>query len=299
MKLRFITVDVFTTNAFGGNPLAVVLDADELGDAEMQRIAMEFNLSETTFVRSAKDAANTAEVRIFTPRAEIPFAGHPNVGTAFVLANQRGDEPSELVFEGRAGLVRLDLLRRDSGVLLGARLAAPQPFSRGIDLPPEQIAEVLALSVDQIELANHPPCVVSCGTTFATVELKTRADLAEVRVRSDAYERCLPIETATGLHVYTREAGDGLDAEARMFAPTMGVPEDPATGSANIAWMGLMASLEDADAGRFRKTVSQGVDMGRPSILDTEAEKLGGKVVQTWIGGSVVPMMTGTIEPAS
>ena len=299
MKLRFVTVDVFTSQAFGGNPLAVVLSAECLSDDAMQQIAMEFNLSETTFVLPPTQSHHTAEVRIFTPRAEIPFAGHPNVGTAYVIANEREDKLTEVTLEGRAGLVRLDLLRDEASELTGARLAAPQPFSRGIDLSPVEIAEVLSLPADQIETSNHLPCVVSCGTTFATVELKSRKALAAARVRTDAYERVLPIETATGLHVYTRETGGEFDAEARMFAPSMGVPEDAATGSANVAWMGLMASLEQADVGHFQRVVSQGVDMGRPSVLHAEAEKRDGNVVQTWIGGSVVPMMSGTIEPAS
>ena len=297
MNLRFVTVDVFTDQAFGGNPLAVVFDAETLSEEEMQRVAMEFNLSETTFVRTPKDAANTAEVRIFTPRAEIPFAGHPNIGTAFVLASERG-LTQDLTFEGRAGLVHLNLLQDESGLLSGARLAAPQRFSRGIDLSAADIAEVLALDVDQIETANHAPCVVSCGTRFATVEVKSRAALANAKVRNDAYDRVLPVETATGLHVYTRDAGD-VDAEVRMFAPSFGVPEDAATGSANIAWMGLMASLETENDGHFERVISQGVDFGRPSILRAEAKKSRGDVVQTWIGGSVVPMMTGTIRPAS
>ncbi|MEO1524226.1 MAG: PhzF family phenazine biosynthesis protein [Planctomycetota bacterium] len=298
MTLPFVTVDVFTTEPFGGNPLAVVLNADALNDADMQRIAMEFNLSETTFIRTPKDPANAADGRIFTPRAEIPFAGHPNVGTAFVLASSRDDKPSDLVFEGQAGLVRLSLLRDDDGTLTGAELAAPQVFARGEDFSPEQIAEVLALPADQIETANHLPCVISCGTPFATVEVKSREVLANARVRTDAYERHLPTSVATGLHVYTRDAGEGFDAEVRMFAPTVGVPEDPATGSANIAWMGLMASLENASEGHFSRVVSQGVDMGRPSVMHCKAEKVGGEVLQTWIGGSVVPMMTGIIDPA-
>src|SRR5271169_3480976 len=158
MQFEFATVDVFTDRRFGGNPLAVVLDAEGLTTAQMQSIAAEFNLSETTFVLPPKDASHTAEVRIFTPKAELPFAGHPNVGTAFVLG-QRGhfrsrDIGPSVVFEERAGLVPIDLLK-DNGAIIGARLAAPQPLSRGGDIPVEIIAAACAVAPEQIELRHH------------------------------------------------------------------------------------------------------------------------------------------------
>src|SRR3954470_10853226 len=154
MQLRFVTVDVFTAERFSGNPLAVVLNAEGLSTGQMQAIAAEFNLAETTFVLPPKDAANTAHVRIFTPRAEMPFAGHPNVGTAFVVARAgslygRSIAGDRVVFEEKAGLVPITLLK-DGATVSGARLAAPQPLSVGPDVSVELIARACALSVDDI-----------------------------------------------------------------------------------------------------------------------------------------------------
>src|SRR5262249_19434501 len=162
MRFEFVTVDVFTDRRFGGNPLAVLPEADGLTAAQMQAIAAEFNLSETTFVLPPQDPAYTAEVRIFTPRAELPFAGHPNVGTAFALARRGnvGGRPlgDTLLFEERAGLVPVALLR-ESGDTVGARLTAPQPFSRGVDIAVDAVAASCGLMADDIAVANHRPCV--------------------------------------------------------------------------------------------------------------------------------------------
>src|ERR1700751_5274029 len=181
MQIPFVTVDVFTDRKFGGHPLAVVPDATRLTSAQMQAIAGEFNLAETTFVLPPQDPAHTAQVRILTPRAELPFAGHPNIGTAYVLAveaNRAGRALAEpLVFEEKAGLVRLSLLKEGAS-LIGVRLTPPQSLNRGDYLDAEIIAAACSLSVNDIETANHQPCILSCGLPLAFVELKTRAALA-------------------------------------------------------------------------------------------------------------------------
>ncbi len=299
MQLEFVTVDVFTDRRFGGNPLAVVPDAQGLTAALMQSIAAEFNLSETTFVLPPRDAAHTAEVRIFTPKAELPFAGHPNVGTAFVLARHGtvhgrpiGDH---LVFEEQAGLVPIDLLK-DDGAVVGARLTAPRPLSRGSDIPVDIVAAACALAPGDMETAHHNPCVASCGTAFVFTELKTRQALATAQPRADVFARHLPIDGATGIHLYLRDRSDGVDICARMFAPLYGVSEDPATGSANVALAGLLASLRPEPDLNLQLRIAQGIEMGRPSLLEASAEKRGGRVTQTRIGGRCVAMMTGTIE---
>src|SRR5258708_4978841 len=178
MKLDFATVDVFTDRRFGGNPLAVVLDGRGLATEQMQSIASEFNLAETTFVLPPKDPRHTAEVRIFTPRAELPFAGHPNIGTAFVLARLGslfGSAVSEpLVLEEKAGLVSIDLIKEGSSVV-GARLAAPQPLKRGEDIAAAAVAAACSIGIDDVEAANHRPCLASCGVAFAFAELRTRS----------------------------------------------------------------------------------------------------------------------------
>lgn len=294
MPREFVTVDVFTDRRFGGNPLAVVLDGDGLSAAQMQAVAAEFNLSETTFVLPPKDPAHTAEVRIFTPKSELPFAGHPNVGTAFVLA-QRGALREPLVFEEKAGFVPLELLR-EGGPVVGARLTAPQPLAMGAEIAAAIIAEACSLAADDIVTSRHLPCVASCGTAFILAEVKTRRSLEIAVPRSEIFSRHFPVEDAAGVHLYWRDGADGIDVRARMFAPLQGVAEDPATGSANLSLTGLLASLRPEPDLSLELRIAQGVEMGRPSLLETSAEKRGGRVVETRIGGRCVPVMSGTID---
>ncbi len=298
MKIDFVTVDVFTDRKFGGNPLAVVRDGAGLDSALMQSIAAEFNLAETTFVLPPRDPAHTAEVRIFTPRAEVPFAGHPNVGTAFVLATLGdGPKPVEepLVFEEKAGLVRIDLLR-DGSRIVGARLAAPQPLDRRQDITTEIVASACGIGVDDIESTNHRPCIASCGMAFVFAELKSRQALAAAQPSSEVFSRHLPPDRVTGVLLYAREGSGSAEIQARMFAPLYGVPEDPATGSANVALVGLLASLRPEQDLTLDLRIAQGIEMGRPSLLAATAEKRGGKLTGLWIGGGCVPMMHGTLE---
>jgi len=299
MKFEYVTVDVFTDRRFGGNPLAVLPNAEGLTAAQMQSIANEFNLSETTFVLPPAAAAHTAEVRIFTPQAEMPFAGHPNVGTAFVVAGRGsvygrvvGDS---LLFEEKAGLVPIEVLREGSAIV-GARLTAPRALSRGADIAADIIAASCSIAVDDIETLHHAPCIASCGTPFIIAELKTRRALTAARPRSDVFAQHFPIDGVTGIHLYVRDAADGIDIRTRMFSPLHGVPEDPATGSANVALAGLLASLSPEPDLSLSVRIAQGFEMGRPSILDASAEKRGGAVVETRIGGRCIPVMTGTID---
>ncbi|HTT78776.1 MAG TPA: PhzF family phenazine biosynthesis protein [Stellaceae bacterium] len=295
MQLEFLTVDVFTDRRFGGNPLAVIPRADGLTPAEMQAIAGEFNLSETTFVLPPRDLAHTAEVRIFTPKFELPFAGHPNVGTAFVVGRQ-GKRRDRLVFEEKAGLVPLDLLD-EAGVVVGARLSAPQPLQRGEDdVYGDTVAAACGLEIDDIETRHHVPCIAGCGTAFVFAEVKSREALARARPRPDVFAKHFPVAGATGIHLYLRDGTDGIDIRARMFAPLYGVVEDPATGSANVALAGFLASLRSEDDLDLRLRIAQGVEMGRPSLMDAEADKRGGRVVETRIGGRCVAVMQGTLD---
>src|SRR5690348_6642687 len=282
MRLKFITVDVFTDRQFVGNPLAVVLDAAELSSRQMQAIAAEFNLAGTTFVLPPKEAAHTAQVRIFTPRAEMPFAGHPNIGTAFVLAQEaecygRPVSGETLVFEEVAGLVRIKLLKQGSAVM-GARLAAPQTLTIGDTVPPALVAEACAISVADIETRHHQPCVASCGAPFIVAELTERRALTAAQPRADIFARYLPRDGATGIHLYVQTGDDGADVQTRMFAPLHGIPEDPATGSANLALIGLLTQLRQEPDLHYAKRIAQGFDMGRPGLLDAVAEKTAGTV---------------------
>ncbi|WP_375413217.1 PhzF family phenazine biosynthesis protein [uncultured Bradyrhizobium sp.] len=302
MRLQFQTVDVFTADQFSGNPLAVVLNADGLSTQRMQSIAAEFNLAETTFVLPPKDGTHTAEVRIFTPRGEMPFAGHPNVGTAFVQARAgtaygRAVAADQVIFEEKAGLVPITLLR-DGATIVGARLASPQPLTVGQEISLELVASACGVAVDDIETENHCPCIASCGAAFILAELKTRAALAAASPRDHIFRGEVSQYPVTSILVYTQVDEDGIDIRARMFAPQHGIPEDPATGSANVALVGLLAQLRPETDLTLSKAIAQGVEMGRASLLQARAEKRRGVVAATFIGGRCVPVMQGSIDLA-
>jgi trans-2,3-dihydro-3-hydroxyanthranilate isomerase len=300
MRLQFETVDVFTQHRFSGNPLAVVLNAEGLSSQQMQSIAAEFNLAETTFVLPPKDGAHTAEVRIFTPRAEMPFAGHPNIGTAFVLARAgtsygRAIPQDRVVFEEKAGLVPITLLK-DGAAISGARLASPQPLTVGDEVPVEAVASACGIAADDIETRNHLPCIASCGVGFILAEVKSRTALASAMPHIDVFRRDIVNRGITGILIYMQVDDRDIDIRARMFAPLKGIPEDPATGSANVALIGLLAKLRSESDLQLSKSIAQGVEMGRPSLLKAEAEKRGGVVTATYIGGRCVPVMRGSID---
>lgn len=265
----------------------MIPDARGLETAAMQRIAAEFNYAETTFVLPPDDPAHDAKVRIFTPRAEVPFAGHPNIGTAFVLAQLRGGK-ERLIFEEAAGLVPVDIMR-EHGAVAGATLTAPQPLTRGETVAADRIAACAALAAPDIATGRHQPLVASVGMSFVIAELASQAALAKARPQPDVFAQ-LPA-AATGLHLYVAGADGAL--AARMFAPLYGVPEDPATGSANAALAALLADLAPETDAAFTFRMIQGVEMGRPSLLLAEAVKKGGAVGRVRIGGRCVAMMEG------
>ena len=285
MKYRYYICDVFTETRFGGNPLAVLPNADGLSAQQMQSIAREFNFSESTFVFPPQ-AGQTRRVRIFTPTREIPFAGHPNVGTAFVLAaiGEFGEIRSQTVtFEEDAGLVPISI-HADNGRVVRCELAAPQPVSLGKTIAPERIAAAVSLSAADIVTATHAPQVASVGLPFVITELKDRATLGRARANPAAFESLLAEDVRPSLHFYAH-AKDGFDVRARMFAPLSGVPEDPATGSATCALAGLLAHY-----------AAQGVEMGRPSTLIARAAKKAGVVEKTWVGGASVLFSEGVLH---
>ena len=286
----FETVDVFTTERFGGNPLAVFPDARGMDPGVMQRIAREFNLSETTFVLPAREAGHRAEVRIFTPVAELPFAGHPNVGTALVLAWRSGEQPAGMVFEERAGLVPI---RFDwTGAHARATLEAPQVLTLGMEIPVSVIAACAGLGDADVLTGLHEPVVAGVGNLFAIAEVRPEAlarampDTGAMRAALQSYSMGKP---GFSLHLH---AAVGRGRRTRMFAPLMGIPEDPATGSANVALAALLLSLGREE--RMEIEIEQGVEMGRPSMLYAGAWRAADGV-RAWIGGSAVSVMQGML----
>ncbi len=298
MKRRYLIVDVFTDRMFGGNPLAVVLDTAGLTAQQMQAIAREFNYSETTFVFPPANSSHTAHVRIFTPRSEIPFAGHPNVGTAVVLARelraQGGPPVDRFIFEEGAGLVPIRLLL-DAVTVLGAEFAAPEPLSIRSPASVRDLAACLSLESIDIGVGTHPPQVISVGLPFLVAEITSREALRQAKPDPSAHERILPPLGTDAVFAYTRgmEAGE---LHARMFSPLDGIVEDPATGSAAAATIALLATLRAERDCETAWRVEQGVDMGRPSLLLGRTEKRAGAVVAVHMAGRAVQVMHGFLQ---
>jgi trans-2,3-dihydro-3-hydroxyanthranilate isomerase len=301
MNVRYVTADVFTDRAFGGNQLAVFPDASGIAPRLMPLIAREFNYSETTFVLPPDDAANTARVRIFTPGGELPFAGHPTVGTAHVLAATGivplKSEWTDIVFEEGVGPVPVRI-RADNGAPVFAQLSAAKLPEFG-PKPPDRRTLARMLSLDEGDLLSgeNEPEVVSCGVPFLFVPLKNRDALGRARVKVDLWEAALSRFVTSMLFVFTLDPElEGSDVRARMFAPGVGVPEDPATGSAAVALGGYLAKRTPRFEGTLKWIVEQGFEMGRPSILEVEVDKRAGEVVASKVGGSSVLVCEGTMR---
>jgi trans-2,3-dihydro-3-hydroxyanthranilate isomerase len=297
---EYATVNVFTDKRFGGNPLAVFPDARGLSDEQMQAIATEFNLSETTFVLPPDNPRNHARVRIFTPRMELPFAGHPNVGTGYVLACRETNPPEHYTFEEPAGLVRVHILRGPDRAVNGARISAPRALSFDIEIDTEAVAACAGLEEKDILTSTHPPVVVSVGTPFVVAEVASLEALSRASPDISAFRaaaaRYPGMELRFALHLYVRKDGDATRLRTRMFAPLGGVPEDPATGSANAALAAMLTSMAPGENVDLHYEIEQGLEMGRPSLLIASARKTGEGPVLATVAGNCVPVMKGTIE---
>jgi len=297
MRYRYYICDVFTDVRFGGNQLAVLPEAEGLSGRQMQQIAREFNFAETAFV-FPPEAGHTRKVRIFTPTAEMPFAGHPNIGTAFSLATagefDEIETSIEVTFEEKAGPVPIAIHRRE-GQVIWCELAAPETLSFGKTVSTELVASAVSLTESDIVTATHVPQFASVGLPFLMAELKDRSALERARVHWDGLEAIAALGVTPDIHLYVH-SGDEFDIRARMFAPMDGVPEDPATGSANCALAGLLSHYSDRSSGEFHFRIAQGVEMGRPSVLEARAKKCDSAVVGAWIGGCCVAFAEGSIE---
>ena len=299
MKYAFYTCDVFTDQRFGGNPLAVFPYAAGLDTATMQAIAREFNLSETAFVFPPESDSESLRVRIFTPEVEMPFAGHPTIGTAYVVTSigavaLTGAETS-LVLGEAAGPVPVTVFA-DNGSPIGAQLTAPRAPEFGQAPAPSVLAAMLNVEEEALLAAPWAPQAVSCGAPFVFVGVRDRHVLARTLVNPMVWGAHLRGAWAPWLYVFCFDA-ERPDAQvrARMFAPESGVPEDPATGSAAAALGGYLGARADAD-GTHVWRVEQGVEMGRPSLLDVEADRSNGAVLRVRVGGACVMVSEGTME---
>jgi trans-2,3-dihydro-3-hydroxyanthranilate isomerase len=296
VQYRFFICDVFTTERFGGNQLAVLPDAQGLSTGRMQQITREFNYSESTFVTPGHDSLSR-NVRIFTPSIEIPFAGHPNVGTAFALANDGafGDigDGITVTFAEAAGAVPVSVRRDDEG-RIWCELEAPEQLSIGDKVDAGRIAAALSLDESDIVTSTHEPQVASVGLPFLMVELASTDALARAKVVTAGLESLREDGITPDVHMYVR-SNDEVDIRARMFAPLDGVPEDPATGSANCALVALLTEVDEQYSSGGSWRIAQGVEMGRPSILEARACREEG-TIKVWIGGYSVLVAEGSID---
>lgn len=294
-QLSYSTYDVFTDTRFAGNPLAVVFEADALSDAKMQIIAREFNLSETIFVRAPALAQHEASVRIFTPTKELPFAGHPTIGCAIALAERRhvGAQDLLIVLEEKIGPVRCGVkLAKDAASF--AEFSVPKLSEpAGADPSRESAARALGLSSDAIGFGAHAPSLFSAGVPFAMIPVADTDALVRARPSSESLSALLG---ATEVFVYTRaEANAPYCFNARMFAPEIGIVEDPATGSAAAAFAGVLARFEDLPDDWHTLPILQGVEMGRPSLIGLEVHIEKGTLAAARIAGKAVKVSEGTL----
>ncbi len=296
----FVTLDVFAERRFGGNPLAVFPEATGLDASAMQALAREFNLSETAFVLPPADPAHAARVRIFTPGGELPFAGHPTVGTGFVLAGRDPARPDRLTLEVEAGLVPVEILRNPDGTATGAEIEAPRALALSEAVPTDLVAACAGLPADAVRTETHYPLVASVGTGFIVVELTDRDALAaagpDIVAFRHAAARISDLPPRFGVHLYVRDPADPVRLHTRMFSPLDGIPEDPATGSANAALAALLVSLAPGEDVTLAFDIAQGVEMGRPSRLVASARKTAEDAIIARIGGGCIPVSRGTVE---
>ncbi len=299
MKRRFVTLDVFTTHRHAGNPLAVVLDADGLDTAAMQAITREFNLSETVFVSPPANPAHRAAIRIFTPGQELPFAGHPTVGTAVLLALRDRVEgwPADIMtLEETVGLVpcAVSVSREGSGhavfTLPKLPVATPGPASQAA------IAAVLGLDESEIGFDRHRLGAFSAGVPFSLVPVASLAAVERIKLDLSRWAEATKPAEQPNAFVYCRETVEaGHQYHARMFWPSAGIVEDPATGSAVAAFAGAVMAFDRPGDGEHRLVIEQGYEMGRPSQITLELTVAGGALVSARIGGSAIMVSEGVL----
>lgn len=301
MKLPYHLVDVFTDRAFGGNPLAVFTDGRGIPASTMQAIAREMNLSETTFVLPPENRENDFRVRIFTPAAELPMAGHPTLGTTFVLARQGlvrpGDARTTIVLEEGIGPISVTIdWEKGAPAFIEMQQLPPTFGSEFEDVA--GIAEMLSLEPQMIRATNLPIQVVSCGLPYLLVPLSGLAAMRRIRFRVERWEKLLRESHDADVLAFTTEVERaGSHVHSRIFAPGHGITEDPATGSASGP-LGCYLFRHGAlpSKGELHCVNEQGIEMGRPSFLHLAIRHEGGEITQVRVGGRCHYMGSGALE---
>ena len=302
MPRRYAILDVFTDTPLAGNPLAVVLDGEGLETDRMQAIAREFNLSETVFVLSADNPAHSAKLRIFTPKSELPFAGHPTVGTSILLAGERfaaleDEMDAVVVLEEKIGQVRCGV-KLKPGNTGYAEFDVPK-LSKSVGTPREKelIAAALALQPRDIGFENHVPSIYEAGVPFSFVPVANIETIAKARAVVSAWPSGFGDGSHNHAFLYCRETlQHDFSFHARMFAPSMGIDEDPATGAAAAAFAGVVKTFDDLPDGTHLVRIEQGYEMGRPSQIDLEIDVSNGKLHAERIGGGAVVVGRGELD---
>ncbi|MTI45378.1 trans-2,3-dihydro-3-hydroxyanthranilate isomerase [Roseibium hamelinense] len=291
MGRRYAILDVFTNTPLAGNPLAVVLDSEGLSDEKMLAIAGEFNLSETVFVFPPENPGHSANVRIFTPKVELPFAGHPTIGTAILLATERfgdieGEQDAVVVLKQNIGVVRCAVVLKQNAAAFAEFDVPRLPEPAGPTQNNELIAEALNLDPSDIGFENHDPCRFKVGSPFNFVPVRNLDALARAKPVLSRWKAGFGHDEHNDAYVYCRETRSHDSAfQARMFAPDMGIPEDPATGSAAAAFAGVVHYYDGLKGGTHHIRIEQGFVMGRPSLIDLEVDVDGTKMHAVRIGG--------------
>ncbi|WP_415716012.1 PhzF family phenazine biosynthesis protein [Roseibium sp.] len=301
MSRRYAILDVFTNKSLAGNPLAVVLDSEGLSDEQMQKIAGEFNLSETVFVFPPENPGQSASMRIFTPKVELPFAGHPTVGTAILTAMERfgdvsGEQDSVVVLKQKIGAVRCAVILRENAAAFAEFDVPKLPGSAGPTHNVELIAAALDLEPSDIGFENHAPSRFQVGPPFNFVPVRDLDALARAKPVPAMWKAGFGKDDHNDAYVYCRETRSHDSAfHARLFAPEMGIPEDPATGSAAAAFAGVVHFYDGLTEGTHHIRIEQGFEMGRPSLIDLEIDILHNSMHAVRIGGQATLVARGEL----
>ncbi|MGB8278361.1 MAG: PhzF family phenazine biosynthesis protein [Methylovirgula sp.] len=302
MRRKYYMLDVFADRALAGNPLAAIVDCDGLETEAMQKIAAEFNLSETIFVLAPCDPVNTARLRIFTPRAELPFAGHPTVGAAILVAELRAAallraQDLRIVLEENIGTIACTVSHRPNSARRAHFIMPKLPSRIGLPQDKDRLAAALGLATAEIGFDRHVPTVYSAGVPFTFVPVASLAAIARAMPRLDLFDLAFGAGTHGAAFLYTRETVDQAhDFHARMFAPSLGVREDPATGSAAAAFAGVIMAFEKVPDGSHALVIEQGYELGRPSQITLTLDVEQSVLVEASIGGAAMIVAEGTLD---